>query len=577
MAVRIAIDLATETDRQEIYRLRHQVYAVELHQHRENSEACLSDPLDAHNTYLKASIDGQLAGFVSITPPDTPSYSVDKYFKREDLDFPFDRGLYEVRLLTVVPGYRRLPCASLLMYAALRWVQSLGGTRIMAIGRVDLVGLYRKAGLHLLERRAQAGAVTYELLSATVPELGERAEKYSEVLKKLEQKSDWRLDIPFHHDTACYHGGAFFEAIGDEFGHLERSRDVINADVLDAWFPPSPRVLSALDEYLPWLLRTSPPTNCAGMIRAIARARNLPAECIVPGAGSSALIFLCFREWLGRDSRVLLLDPGYGEYSHITEHIVRCHVDRLPLDRTLNYAVDTGLLETSLRSDYDLVVIVNPNSPTGTHVPRRELESVLAQTPPQTRVWVDETYVEYAGEDQSLETLAARSENIFVCKSMSKVYALSGTRAAYLCAPATTANLLREITPPWAVSLPAQLGAINALGDPEYYAARYRETRMLGGTLAGELRALGINVVPSVTNFLLCHLPENGPDAATVCQRCQTQDVFLRDASRISERLGSHALRVAVKDRLSNSRIIETLKWAITTDAEAAPALAESA
>jgi histidinol-phosphate/aromatic aminotransferase/cobyric acid decarboxylase-like protein len=463
------------------------------------------------------------------------------------------------------------------MYAALCWVQSLGGTRIMAIGRVDLLGLYRKAGLRSLERRAQADAVTYELLSATVTELGERAQRYSEVLQRLEQKSDWRLEIPFHPGTACSHGGAFFDAIGDEFDHLERSREVINADVLDAWFPPSPRVLSALDEYLPWLLRTSPPTNCGGMIRAIARARNQPSECIVPGAGSSALIFLCFREWLGRDSRVLLLDPGYGEYSHITEHVVRCHADRLPLDRTHNYAVDIRRLETCLRSGYDLVVIVNPNSPTGTHIPRAELESVLAQTPPQTRVWVDETYVEYAGEGQSLETLAARSQNIFVCKSMSKVYALSGTRVAYLCAPAITANLLREITPPWAVSLPAQLAAVNALADPEYYAARYRETGVLRETLVGELRALGINVVPSVTNFLLCHLPESGPDAATVCQRCQTQDVFLRDASGIGERLGSHALRIAVKDRLSNARIIETLKWAITTDAEAAPALAESA
>jgi hypothetical protein len=112
VAVRIAIDLATEADRQEIYRLRHQVYAVEMHQHQENSEARLSDPLDTHNSYLKASVDGQLAGFVSITPPESPSYSVDKYFKREDLDFPFDRGLYEVRLLTVLPGHRRLACAT---------------------------------------------------------------------------------------------------------------------------------------------------------------------------------------------------------------------------------------------------------------------------------------------------------------------------------------------------------------------------------------------------------------------------------------------------------------------------------
>ena len=577
MADRITIDLATEADRQEIYRLRHQVYASELHQHRENSDACLSDSLDAHNAYLKASVHGQLAGFVSITSPGGPSYSVDKYFQREDFDFPFDNGLYEVRLLTVLPDYRGLACASLLMYAAFRWVQSLGGTRIVAIGRRELLGLYRKAGLRTLHRRTQSGAVTYELLSAPVTELADQAEKHSFLLRWLEQRSDWRLDIPFHSRAACHHGGAFFEAIGEEFDHLERSRDVINADVLDAWFPPSPRVVAALDEYLPWLLRTSPPTNCAGMIRAIARARNLPAECIVPGAGSSALIFLCFREWLNQDSRVLLLDPAYGEYSHITERILHCQVDRLPLDRANNYTVDTAELEARLQDGYDLVVIVNPNSPTGRHIPRCDLESVLARIPEQTRVWVDETYVEYAGEGESLEPFASRSRNVMVCKSMSKVYALSGIRAAYLCAAPATANLLREITPPWAVSLPAQVAAVNALGDPEYYAARYGETRVLRENLATALYALGIAVVPGAANFILCHLPESGPNAATVCRRCRTQDIFLRDASEISERLGLHALRVAVKDRQSNARIIETLKWAITADAAAANVLAESA
>ena len=507
MADRITIDLATEADRQEIYRLRHQVYASELHQHQENSDACLSDSLDAHNTYLKASVHGQLAGFVSITAPGGPSYSVDKYFQREDFDFPFDSGLYEVRLLTVLPDYRGLACASLLMYAAFRWVQSLGGTRIVAIGRRELLGLYRKAGLRTLHRRTQSGAVTYELLSAPVAELADQAEKQSLLLRWLEQRSDWRLEIPFHSRAACHHGGAFFEAIGEEFDHLERSRDVINADVLDAWFPPSPRVVAALDQYLPWLLRTSPPTNCAGMIRAIARARNLPPECIVPGAGSSALIFLCFRDWLNQDSRVLLLDPTYGEYSHITERILHCQVDRLPLDRANNYSVKTAELETRLQAGYDLVVIVNPNSPTGRHIPRRELESALARIPDRTRVWVDETYVEYAGEGESLEPFAARSHNVMVCKSMSKVYALSGTRAAYLCAAPATANLLREITPPWAVSLPAQVAAVNALGDPEYYAARYRETRVLRENLAAALHALGIEVVPGAANFILCHLP----------------------------------------------------------------------
>ena len=118
---------------------------------------------------------------------------------------------------------------------------------------------------------------------------------------------------------------------------------------------------------------------------------------------------------------------------------------------------------------------------------------------------------------------------------------------------------------------------MNALGDPEYYAARYGETRVLRENLATALHALGIAVVPGAANFILCHLPESGPNAATVCRRCRTQNVFLRDAGEISERLGSHALRIAVKDRQSNSRIIETLKWAITTGTESASALAESA
>src|ERR1043166_154764 len=102
---------------------------------------------------------------------------------------------------------------------------------------------------------------------------------------------------------ACYHGGAFFNAIGAEFEDLSRRHDIINADVLDAWFPPSPKVLAALEDDLPWLLRTSPPTNCEGLRRVIARTRGVAPENILPGGGSSDLIFLALRHWLTSSSR----------------------------------------------------------------------------------------------------------------------------------------------------------------------------------------------------------------------------------------------------------------------------------
>ena len=112
--------------------------------------------------------------------------------------------------------------------------------------------------------------------------------------------------------TACYHGGDFFQAIGEEFNSLERRHEIINADVLDAWFPPSPRVLAALNEDLPWLLRTSPPANCEGLTRVLARSRGVSPGSILPAAGSSDAIFLAFRHWLTPSSRVLILDPTHA-------------------------------------------------------------------------------------------------------------------------------------------------------------------------------------------------------------------------------------------------------------------------
>jgi histidinol-phosphate/aromatic aminotransferase/cobyric acid decarboxylase-like protein len=232
---------------------------------------------------------------------------------------------------------------------------------------------------------------------------------------------------------------------------LERRHQIINADVLDAWFPPSPKVLEVLQEHLPWLLRTSPPTGCEGLIEAIAEARGVGAENILPGGGSSDLIFRALRTWLKAASHALILDPTYGEYAHVLERVIGCTVDRLTLARKNHYQIDLARLEAALADNYDLVVLVNPNSPTGRHIPRSELEAVLRRAPGRTRVWVDETYVEYAGAGQSLESFAARSENIIVCKSMSKVYALSGARVAYLCAGPHQLEELRAITPPWVV------------------------------------------------------------------------------------------------------------------------------
>ena len=65
---------------------------------------------------------------------------------------------------------------------------------------------------------------------------------------------------------------------------------MIGGDVIDAWFPPAPGVLDALRDDLPWLLRTSPPADCRGLVETIAAVRGVEPAQVLPGAGSSDLI-----------------------------------------------------------------------------------------------------------------------------------------------------------------------------------------------------------------------------------------------------------------------------------------------
>ncbi|MGI8602207.1 MAG: aminotransferase class I/II-fold pyridoxal phosphate-dependent enzyme [Verrucomicrobiales bacterium] len=557
---RYILEAASDDDRREIYRIRHEVYAREIGQHPINSTGRLSDFLDSHNTYIVARRAGVVAGFISITPPESPSYSIDKYFDRERLPFAIDDGTWEVRLLTVLPAHRGCDLAVMLMYAAFRWVESRAGRSIIAIGRREVIGIYLKGGLRAAGLSTRSGAVTYDLLHSRVDDMSAMIARQIPLLERLKRNADWRVGVAFRTPARCFHGGAFFEALGERFDNLSRAARIINADVLDAWFPPAPRVIETLAAELPWLLSTSPPTSCRGMIEAIAEARGLRPCNILPGAGSSDLMFRALTRWINPGCRALLLDPTYGEYRHLLEKVIGCHVDRLTLRREKNYDVPLDALACALEQQYDLVVIVNPNSPTGRHVAAAELRQLLGQAPSTTRVWLDETYIDYVSSDESLERFASNRENVVVCKSLSKVYALSGARAAYLCAAPHVLEELRAFTPPWAVSLPAQVAVVRALQETEYYLNRWAETHQLRQSLAESLGQLEWDVVAGRANFLLCHLPPHHPCAEDLVKLCREHGLFLRNAETMGEHLGNRALRIAVKDAAANKRIIEILR-----------------
>jgi histidinol-phosphate/aromatic aminotransferase/cobyric acid decarboxylase-like protein len=564
-AVGLRVRPGAPSDLDAVYALRHEVYARELGQYLTNREGRISDSPDVRTEFLVAERDGELIGFIGVTPPTSPRFAIEKYLPRSRIPLDFDRGLYELRALTVAAAHRLGPAALLLMRAAWDAVRRAGGDAIFVMGRVGAVEMYRKVGLKPIGVSFAAGSVWYQVMAAGIAEMAADGRRWKDLTDRLANAAPSLAPRPLPEGpervAAGYHGGAFFGAIGDGFDDLSRRHGVISADVLDAWFPPAPSAAAALQEELPWLLATSPPTHGEGLVRAISEVRRVPTETVVLGAGSSALIFTALRRWLGPSSRVLILDPTYSEYEHVLSSVIGCHVERLRLDPADGFRLDPDRLAAEVQRGYDLVIVVNPNNPTGTHVPGAEMRAALASVSPDTQVWIDEAYVEYAGEAQSLENFAAASESIVVCKSLSKVYALSGARAAYLVAPPDLAADLRAITPPWAISLPAQVAAVRALHDPSYYRDRYAETRILRAGLRTSLAPLAPwTVIDGVINSLLCLLTPDMPTAAAIVAACRAEGLFVRDWSTQGGTLGSRALRVSVKDAATNLRIVEILR-----------------
>jgi len=354
------------------------------------------------------------------------------------------------------------------------------------------------------------------------------------------------------------HGGDFIQAIGADFSSIDRRDEIISADVLDAWYPPAPGVISKIRENLEWLITTSPPAHGEGLKECIAEKRGIATENILLGPGTSSLMFLALPKLLSVEDEVLILDPSYGEYVHIAEQVIGCKVTRFELSLE-SFELDSAALNQAV-ADKKMAILVNPNSPTGRAATREELQAVI-QNNPSTLFWVDETYIDFysnaIGESQSLESRVSELPNLIVSKSMSKYYALSGLRLGYLIAPAGHVSEWELFSPPWAVGMMAQIAGIEALSDFQYYWERSRETAGLRNRMARQLEELGFEVFPSVANFLLCRLP-NGR-VQELCDFAAKKNIYLRNCDSMSQRFESNTVRIAVKSADANRLIVSAI------------------
>ena len=213
---------------------------------------------------------------------------------------------------------------------------------------------------------------------------------------------------------------------------------------------------------------------------------------------------------------------------------------------------------------HDAVIFVNPNSPTGVYC--EEMSDIVrriqdeSETPTRCKmIWVDETYIDYMPDAQSLEPMVETTPSLIVCKSMSKCYALSGLRVAY--AVGQKMNELRRFIPPWSVSLPGQLAAVAALRNPAYYRQQYDIIHQQREELSLLLDEEKFTVLPGVANFILTFLPEHTHHtSSSFIEACKEKGVFIRDAQNMGVTLTNKAVRFAIRSQKENARILQCVK-----------------
>jgi histidinol-phosphate/aromatic aminotransferase/cobyric acid decarboxylase-like protein/predicted GNAT family N-acyltransferase len=538
---------------QQVTKLRYDVFAEELQQYSTNVEKKLDEP---GQHFVTLSIGDDLIGYVSINSSSDGKYRLEKYFGSDILaditkKISEKAVIYEVRGLTINRAFRSQGYARLLMMAALKFSHENGAENIIAMGHKEVLPMYRAIGMHVFEEHhVSAGDVVFFPMIVAVDQLMKLAG---------DDITDLQIQHLVENDDACYHGGASWDESGFDF---TRRKELVVADVLDSPFPPCPEVMESITENIISSCHESPPTQCEPLIEKISQVRGIPESDILVSSGSSSLMFSLMPNLLNKESRVLILSPMYGEYLHILTHLIGCHVTHFPLHPEEGFVIDSVSF-VELARDHDAVIIVNPNSPTGVYDSNisEMITHILSQEENKSKckmIWVDETYIEYVKDAVSLESLTSQHEELIVCKSMSKCYALSGLRVAY----AVTANgpFLRRFIPPWSVSLPAQIGAIAALSNEKYYDKQYSIVHQNRAELNQQLVQLGFQTYPSVANYILTKLPDSVAHSSNqFIALCRQKDVFVRDAENMGVTLDSRYVRFAVRSKTENQRIIDCL------------------
>jgi histidinol-phosphate aminotransferase len=299
-----------------------------------------------------------------------------------------------------------------------------------------------------------------------------------------------------------------------------------------------------------------PDSNGFDLKNALAKKLNVPFEWITVGNGSNDILELTARAVAHEGDEVVFSKHAFAVYPLATQAVGGKAIE---VAATKDYGHDLPAMLKAITSRTRLVFVANPNNPTGTFLPAKEIEAFIEQVPSNVVVVIDEAYNEFLTPEQQYDAIAwvRKYPNVIVSRSFSKAYGLAGLRIGYGVAQNNITDLLNRIRQPFNVNSLAQAAAIAALADVEFLKKCYELNRAGYAQLTAAFEQMGLRYLPSSGNFVLVKVGDDVDAGAKV-------NLELLKAGVIVRPVGNYGLpewlRISIGLPEENQAFIEALK-----------------
>jgi histidinol-phosphate aminotransferase len=317
---------------------------------------------------------------------------------------------------------------------------------------------------------------------------------------------------------------------------------------------PSPAAIAAYKAGADSLERY-PDGGATALREAIGAAYGLSPARIVCGAGSDEILNLIAHAYIGPGDEAVYSQHGFLVYPIATKAAGGTPVVAPETDLT----ADVDSILTKVTAKTRVVFLANPNNPTGTYLPFKEVRRLHAALPANVLLVLDAAYAEYVRRNdyESGVELAGTAENVVMVRTFSKIYGLAGLRIGWAYGPAHVIDALNRIRGPFNLSSAAIAAGVAALADRAHLdkAAAHNDTWL--PRLSEAVAKLGLAVTPSVGNFVLIHFPD------VAGRRAPDADAFLSKRGIVLRRMEAYglpnALRMTIGSAEANEAAIATL------------------